>query len=129
MTDPAQSAPRDDPQAAVAETLEEAVATPASASGGATYASAKTAHEIIKAQKSRLELEQKRGELIERSKVVAHVFMLARQERDSWLNWPARVAATIAAELGADPHATQQALERNVRAHLAELSDIKPDFR
>ena len=63
MTDPAHAGPtREVPPAAVAaaaETLEEA-GVPASSGGGATYASAKTAHEINKAQRSRLELQQKR---------------------------------------------------------------------
>ena len=37
------------------------------------------------------------------------VFRLAREERDTWLNWPARVAALMAAELGVDAHAMQKA--------------------
>jgi hypothetical protein len=35
----------------------------------------------------------------------------------------------MAAELGVSAHAMQKALETHVRIHLAELADIKPEFR
>jgi hypothetical protein len=35
----------------------------------------------------------------------------------------------MAAELGIDAHAMQNALDAHVRAHLAALSDVRPDFR
>jgi hypothetical protein len=57
------------------------------------------------------------------------VFRLAREERDSWLNWPARVSALIAAELGVEAHAVQKIVEGHVRAHLGELADVRPEFR
>jgi hypothetical protein len=38
-----------------------------------------------------------KGELVDRARAVAQVFKLARDERDAWVNWPARVAAMIAA--------------------------------
>jgi hypothetical protein len=53
----------------------------------------------------------------------------AREERDSWLNWPARVAALIAAELGAEAHAVQKTIEAHVRGHLSELAEVRPEFR
>jgi hypothetical protein len=59
---------------------------------------------VLKAQERRLRLQQMKGELVDRAKAVAQVFRLARDERDAWVNWPARVAAVIAAELGVDPH-------------------------
>jgi hypothetical protein len=69
------------------------------------------------------------------------VFRLAREERDAWVNWPARVAALIAAELSAscsetaggtvqvDQHMLHTVLERHVREHLAELAEVRPSLR
>jgi hypothetical protein len=70
-----------------------------------------------------------KGELVDRARATALAFRLAREERDSWTTWPARVAALMAAELGADPHALQTQLETHVRAHLAELAEVRPEFR
>lgn len=94
-----------------------------------TYVEARTAHEIAKAHLARLKLQERKGELVDRARATALVFHLARQERDAWLNWPARIAALMAAELGIKPHAMQKALESYVRAHLLELAEIKPEFR
>jgi hypothetical protein len=99
------------------------------AGGNVTFVQARTAHEIAKAHLARLRLQRMKGELVERAKATALVFRLAREERDSWLNWPARVAALIAAELGADAHAVQKIIETHVRGHLAELADVRPEFR
>jgi hypothetical protein len=57
------------------------------------------------------------------------VFRLARQERDAWIAWPARIAATLAAELGVGTQQLQTHLERAVREHLAELAEPKLDLR
>ncbi|MGO1069659.1 elements of external origin [Lysobacter sp. CA199] len=98
---------------------------PASApSGGNTYAQARTANEVLKAQHHKLRIAQLKGELIDRSQVMAQVFALARAERDAWLNWPARISSMLAAELGIDPHVMHVALEREVRQHLAELGEF-----
>jgi hypothetical protein len=70
-----------------------------------------------------------KGELVDRAKAVAQVFKLARDERDAWVNWPARVSAMIAAEVEVDPHALHTALERRVRDHLAELAEVRPSLR
>jgi hypothetical protein len=70
-----------------------------------------------------------KGELVDRAKAVGQVFKLARDERDAWINWPARVAAMIAAELEVDPHQAHTVLERQVRDHLAELAEVRPSLR
>jgi hypothetical protein len=70
-----------------------------------------------------------KGELVDRARATALMFRLAREERDGWVNWPARVAALIAAELGLEAHPVQKALETHVRAHLAELAEVRPEFR
>jgi hypothetical protein len=98
------------------------------AGGNVTFVQARTAHEIAKAHLARLRLQRMKGELVERARATALVFRLAREERDSWLNWPARVAALIAADLGVDAHAVQKIVEAHVRGHLAELAEFDPSF-
>lgn len=118
------------PQAAVAsvgETLEEHGLQ--GATGGSTFMQAKTANEVLKAQERRLKVQQKKQELVDRAKATDLVFRLARQERESWVNWPARVSAEIAAELGIDPHTMEQLLNRRVRQHLDELAEVRVDFQ
>lgn len=98
-------------------------------SGGAvTYAKARAANEAIKAQQNKLRLERMRGEIVNRRAATAHVFELARKERDSWLQLPARKAALMAAELGVDAHAMEQVLDRFIRDHLAELAEVKVEI-
>ena len=125
---------------AVRDTLREhgepVSAGPGSSPGQAmTFMQARTANEVLKAQERRIRLQQLKGELVERAKAVAQVFKLAREERDAWVNWPARVAAMMVAELSAscgkevDQHQMHTVLERHVREHLAELAEIRPSLR
>nr|WP_201240185.1 elements of external origin [Rhodothalassium salexigens] len=114
---------------AVGDTLkEQGLAAPATG-GGTTFLQAKTAHEVLKAQERRIRLAKLKGELIDRTRATALVFRLARQERDVWVNWPARVAALMAADLGVEPAAMQKALEKHVRSQLDDLTEIRPDLR
>jgi len=78
---------------------------------------------VAKADAAELELARRRGELVERDTVKREVYELARAERDSWAGWAARVAPTLAAELGCDHAALLAALEREVTAHLADLAE------
>lgn len=96
---------------------------------GANFAQARTMHEVAKAQRARIQVQRLKDEVIDRANALALVFKLARQERDAWVTWPARVAGQMAAEAGIDPHTMQVLLETHVRAHLNELADIKPEFR
>ena len=119
------------PEAAVGvvrETLKEH-GEPVPASGQMTFLKARTANEILKAQERTLKLQKMRGELVDRAKAGAHVFRLARQDRDAWLNWPARISAVMASSLGVDPQALHAELERQVRSHLNDLNEVKPSFR
>jgi Ribonuclease G/E len=97
--------------------------------GGMTFMQARTANEVLKAQERRVRLQRMKGELVDRAKAVAQVFKLARDERDAWVNWPARVAAMMAAELEVDQHQLHTTLERQVRDHLNELAEIRPNLR
>ncbi len=86
---------------AVGETLREHGLVAPTPGGGMTFLQAKTANEVMKAQERKPRLARLKGELVERDRAVALVFRLARQERDAWVTWPARVAALLAADLSA----------------------------
>ena len=90
---------------------------------------ARMANEVLKAQTARVRLQKMKGEVVDRARATAMVVDLARRERDAWLDWPPRVAADIAAKLGAEPHAVEQVLMRNLRRHLTEMSEVKVELR
>jgi len=75
-----------------------------------------------KADKAEIDARARRGELVERAKAERVVFEFTRRMRDAWAQWPARIAAPLAARLGADPHAVEAALAVEVRRHLEELA-------
>jgi len=138
MTDPSKSrrttAPKlkpvpDAAVSAVGDTLREQGLSAPPVGSGTTFLQAKTANEVLKAQERRIRLQKLKGELVDRARAVAVVFRLAREERDAWVNWPARAAALMAAELGVEAATMQKALEKHVRAHLDELAEVRPDFR
>ncbi len=99
---------------------------PVLSAGGTTLLQARTVNEVVRVQLNKVKLSEKRKELVDRSQAIAHVFRLARTERDAWLNWPARVSATMAAQLDVDAHALHFAMEAAVREHLMELGELKP---
>lgn len=126
---------------AVGDTLREQGLAAPPAGSGTTFLQAKTANEVLKAQERRLRLQKMKGELVDRARAEALVFRLAREERDAWITWPARVAALMAAELAAAPQPSdsvpagepavtaalmQRLLEAHVRAQLDRLADIRP---
>jgi hypothetical protein len=94
--------------------------------GGTTFLQARTANEVLKAQTNKVRLAKLKNEVVDRAQAIAHVFKMARSERDAWLNWPARVSAQLAAELKVDPHTLHVAMEREVRRHLDELGQFQP---
>jgi len=81
---------------------------------------------LVKAQTNTVRLARLKGDLVDRAQAIAPVFRLARTERDAWLNWPARISALLAAQLGADPHELHVALEAAVREHLQVLGELHP---
>lgn len=118
---------------AVSGTRHQAVRVPLAASdesavpaGGASLLQARTVNEVVKAQTNKVRLARLKGELVDRNQAIAHVFRLARSERDAWLNWPARASAQMAASLGVDPHTLHVLLETAVRHHLQELGELRP---
>lgn len=94
-----------------------------------SFQKARTANEIIKAKLANVKLRKNLDELVDRPKAQAHVFDLGRQERDSWIGWPSRIAANMAAELGVDAHTMEDTLDRYLREHLETLSEIRIDLR
>jgi hypothetical protein len=117
---------------AVADTLRDAGTDPGSpeASGGeVSFLRARMANEVLKAQTAKVRLEKMKAEVIDRARATAMVFDLARRERDAWLNWPPRVAANMAAELGVDAHRMEQVLDIYLRQHLSEMAEVKIELR
>jgi hypothetical protein len=122
---------------AVGDTLREQGLVPPATGSGTTFLQARTANEVLKAQERKLKLAKLKGELIDRDRAVGLVFRLAREERDAWVTWPARVAALMASELGvmiADhgslaPVLMQKVLEAHVRAQLDSLAEVRIDLR
>ena len=108
-----------------------------SANGGESYLKARTALTVFQAQERQLAIQKKKGALVDRARAEALVFRLARQERDTWVTWPARVSALVAAEVAAEVEKRtgnpvgieagimQKVLESHVRQHLEALADLR----
>jgi hypothetical protein len=119
---------------AVGDTLREQGLVAPGGGGGTTFLQAKTANEVLKAQERRIRLQKLKGELVDKARAEALMFRLAREERDAWVNWPARVAALMASELGAalggetnvEAALMQKVLEAHVRAQLDSLAEVRP---
>lgn len=102
-----------------------------------SYLKARTALTVYQAQERQIAIQKKKGVLVDRARAETLVFRLARQERDAWVTWPARVAAIMAAELSAEMETTtgeamsigtgvlQRVLEAHVRDQLTALADLK----
>ena len=108
-----------------------------------SYLKARTALTVYQAQERQLAIQKKKGALVDRARAEALVFRLARQERDVWVTWPARVAALMAAEVAAEVEKQsgrpnqpgrpmiieaailQRVLETHVRAQLDALADLR----
>ncbi|MDZ3835936.1 MAG: elements of external origin [Rhodospirillales bacterium] len=112
------------PEAAVTAVVETLREEGVDVQEGMTYLEARTANEVLKAQERKLRVEKLKGELVDVAQVRARVFRFAREQRDAWLNWPNRVAAVMAAELGIDAVPFHAALDAEVRRHLGALADI-----
>ncbi|ROU03870.1 hypothetical protein [Histidinibacterium lentulum] len=120
--------------AAVGDTLREQGLSAPAMGGGTTFLQAKTANEVLKAQERRIRLQKLKGELVDRARAETLMFRLARDERDAWVTWPARVAALMASEITAalgdacevEAAQMQKVLEAHVRAQLDSLAEIQP---
>ena len=102
-----------------------------------SYLKARTALTVYQAQERQLSIQKKKGALVDRARAETLVFRLARQERDTWVTWPTRVAALMAAQLSAEMEKTsgvpmtietailQRVLETHVREQLDALADLR----
>ena len=122
---------------AVGDTLRENGLVPPVTGAGTTFLQARTANEVLKAQERHLAIQKKKGALVDRARAETLVFRLARQERDTWVTWPPRVAALMAAEVAAEVEKQsgkpviieaailQRVLEAHVRQQLDALADLR----
>ncbi len=128
---------------AVGDTLRENGLVPPVTGAGTTFLQARTANEVLKAQERHLAIQKKKGALVDRARAETLVFRLARQERDTWVTWPSRVAALMAAEVTAEVEKQsgkparperpvmieaailQRVLEAHVRQQLDALADLR----
>ena len=108
-----------------------------------SYLKARTALTVYQAQERQLAIQKKKGTLVDRARAETLVFRLVRQERDTWVTWPSRVAALMAAEVTAEVEKQsgnpvrparpviieaailQRVLETHVRAQLDALADLR----
>lgn len=102
-----------------------------------SYLKARTALTVYQAQERQLSIQRKKGVLVDRSRAETLVFRLARQERDTWVTWPTRVAALMAAQLSAEMEKAQgkpvtietAILQRVLETHVREQLDALADLR
>ena len=109
---------------------------PSTAAGSppSTLAQANAAVKAYEAQIKRLKLQQMAGVLVNRERAERLAFAWARQIRDAWIAWGARVAAHMAADV---QHQLEQVgevdqrffnilIDKYVHEHLVELADGPP---
>ncbi|HDS2235922.1 TPA: hypothetical protein QH740_002910 [Klebsiella michiganensis] len=75
---------------------------------------------------TKLEFQQKDGQLIEMAVAEEVLFNAFRQQRDAWLNWPSRVAPLMAADLGVPADRMTEVLIEHVHKHISVLGE--PEF-
>lgn len=78
------------------------------------------AERLAHARMKRLHLEKA---LVDRQAAEAAIFARSRAERDAHMGWVVRIAPLLAAQLGCDPAAAFAVLDREMRLHLAALSE------
>lgn len=75
---------------------------------------------------TKLEFQQKDGQLIEMAAAEEVLFNAFRQQRDAWLNWPSRVAPLMAVDLGVPADRMTEVLIEHVHKHISVLGE--PEF-
>ena len=96
--------------------------------GAAALKEAVTRKEEFAGRLRELEFRKKAGELIERSAAEQAMFDEARAVRDAWMNWPARVSALIAADLGVEADVVASVLQTYVHQQLEQLGTPERAF-
>jgi hypothetical protein len=83
-----------------------------------------TALDAVKLKREQLRLKQLEGSLVDAAEVSSATEARFRADAEALLNWPARVAADLAAELGTDERLTHAALDKYVREFMRERSIV-----
>ncbi|EHL97718.1 hypothetical protein HMPREF9946_04001 [Acetobacteraceae bacterium AT-5844] len=78
------------------------------------------------ALKQALDAQKRAGALIELALAEGVLFEVARQARDAWINWPAKVGPLLAADLGLDAAKVVEALTPYVQQQLEDLGEPQP---
>lgn len=81
----------------------------------------------LKVENLEIDNLKKRGELVSKDNAVRIFETLARQDRDSWLNWVGQISSEMAADLKIDQHDMQTTLNRYVKMNLTRITEMKID--
>jgi len=77
----------------------------------------------LSVEAQRLALDRDKGRLMDVATANQRIDEAAAGMRDAVLNWPARVAGLIAAEIGRDPHLVQTILQEQMNALLLDVAN------
>lgn len=116
------SAPRPSPEA-----LRAAHAEVNRAKATGTLPAYQTGREAVRLAREYLKLKHEEDSLVDAEQVRGETESRFRNDAEALLNWPARVVADIAAELGTDEHQTHAVLDRYVRQFMRERSMVGAD--
>ena len=75
-----------------------------------------------------MSLRKEAGELVDVERAGKQFFKLARDARDAWITWPARIGPMLAADLQVDIAVVVEALNRYVQEQLERIGEKEPDF-
>lgn len=93
------------------------------------FAQAQRVKENYLARGRALDFEKDIGRLVDRQAAEKAFFEAARQIRDAWLSWPARISTLMASDLAIEERRLVEVLTDYVRQHLSELGEpAAPDL-
>ncbi|MFM0736552.1 hypothetical protein PQQ51_04785 [Paraburkholderia xenovorans] len=94
-----------------------------------SYDEARRLKEVYLALLHRQDYEQKSGSLVDLDLASSILFESARASRDAWLNWPSKVGALVAADLGiAAADKVTAVLSEYVHQQLRQLGEPEANF-
>jgi hypothetical protein len=83
-----------------------------------------TALDAVKLKREKLRLKREEQSLVDAEQVASATEARFRADAEALLNWPARVAADMAAEIGTDERITHAALDKYIREFMRERSMV-----
>lgn len=122
----ADTAPADTPATVRAPAAD---APEVTSSAGASLKAAVTRKEDFAGRLKELEYLERAGKLIDLDLARKVLFDEFRAARDAWLNWPAKYAALIAADLGVEADTVAEVLTGYVHKQLAALGEPSGELR